>query len=279
MYKRSVFLLLSCLLYLAGCMQRYESISIAFNNSILPQDHQASIAIHFAFGQAKDTVLIFPVYNGRIIGAGNGQGFSQILDNAQTIQIFRGNMTDRPSVLPSSESTSALGHIRIDMDSTILYQGRFSLEKNKRADFILEGIGMPKSYVETEALLPLGFDSTFYSIIALNTTKDTCRIIFSTQQQSSNFLQIPPFQRSTLTTFLLVNSRVNKDIGEDISLYLPSISAVLKDSIGQESTVLQRTSQQPLRRSEADFRYQLRGYQFLNNLRLPQADYFIPIRR
>ncbi|MCU0426840.1 MAG: hypothetical protein MUF71_14570 [Candidatus Kapabacteria bacterium] len=284
MHKRFLIICLLLLTGLTGCMQNYESVVVLIHNSLLPKDGEHSLIVRFSLGQAKDSVMIFPVVGGRIVGISEYVGFRYIIDNSQEVLLLRRTFSNgEQSVLPNtSQSNDKLENLRVNLDSVTLYQAKFSQEKEKQNDLLYEGIGIPKQYTELQAQLPLGFDSTLYVLNAHNTTKDTCFITYSTQELTNIRLRIPPFGGNVqLTSFVLVISTTNKDLGNDVKSYLPDISVMLKDSAGKETTVFERTRQQPLLRSELNYRYTLgsRRASIQGQQVHGYAEYTLPIRR
>jgi hypothetical protein len=262
-----------------GCTRTYHHFQVALNPSLYGSLATASLAIKYSAGNIKDSVLIFPIDNGQIISSQSNGGISGYFRSDWVgIRLFSFSPTssqqDYSSLLGTNESVQK---VSVWIDNNLLYNADFTREVARKADVIIENISFAKSSTELLGSIPLGFDSTEYTLSLYNKSKDTCFILYSTPMQQNISTTLRAFSKINLYGFVAVDSRLNKDVGDALKNYVPEITVHRKDSLGRDTTVYKRSPQQPTMRSEWQYTYTLPI--FLNSYtnRLPQASYILEI--
>lgn len=262
-----------------GCTRTYHHFQVALNPSLYRGLTTASLSIKYSAGNIKDSVLIFPIDNGQIISSqSDGAVSGYFRSDWGGIRLFSFSPTssqqDYSSLLGTNESVQK---VSVWIDNNLLYNADFTREAARKADVIIENISFPKSSIELLGSIPLGFDSTEYTLSLYNKSKDSCFILYSTPMQQNISTTLRAFGRINLYGFVAVDSRLNKDVGDGLKNYVPEITVHRKDSLGRDTTVYKRSPQQPTMRSEWQYTYRLPI--FLNSYtnKFPQASYILEI--
>jgi hypothetical protein len=281
-------LLISIPLLSSCALRTYHHFELTLNSTPLLANRTASsLVVQFSAGSIKDSVMIFPIDNGVIINSQPQSGTRPILfvnsayNSYTSISVFSFEPSDKrqdyTSLLGTSESVQK---ISVWLDRELLYKADFTKESTKKSDVIVSNISIPKSTSELLGMIPLGFDSTQYTLSVKNNTKDSCTIVYSTPSANNLLKKLASYQTVSLYNFIHIDANQNKDIGEALQEYLPEIHIIRRDSLNQEISVYNRSMQQPIRRSEWQYSYDLSGYNLYSSPHryLPQALYTFVIQ-
>ncbi|MBL7990747.1 MAG: hypothetical protein JNN25_04855, partial [Candidatus Kapabacteria bacterium] len=198
------------LLFASSCMPNYNSMEIAVNTAILSDKNQSSFIVRFAFGSAPDSVMVFPIVDGRIIGIKDleiqsGRSYAATVGyRGQSIRIFRQQLDNNSQndFLTALGTSTSLVKLSISIDNVSLYDVDYSREPSKKDDITTFNVGIPKQLSETLGILPIGFDSTQYTIELANRTRDTCTIAYSTHLAAPLNSTLLPHRTMTLHTLI-----------------------------------------------------------------------------
>ncbi len=223
--------------------------------------------------------MIFPIDNGQVIGSrstravgGNAQAITTEVESISLFSFSSSNLS--ADLVGTNESVQKLS---VKLDDNMLYNVDFTREFLRKSDIIETNVSIPKSNFAVLGTIPLGFDSTQYSLSFINNTQDTCFLIYSTIIQRNIVTALEKSGRVKLYSFIRINTQINKDLGEDLRNYLTEIIIKRRDSLGQLKIIYERNQSNPTQRSEWVYRYTIPALSSSYPNLLPQAEYYLSI--